>query len=167
MGHEVTLTKEPQSDGRIGRLIREYLQITESSPIVDALLFAADRVEHLEKVIKPELTRGRIVISDRYLESSVAYQGAEGIGLEWIQTINREALPPDLTIVLKVDPARSLRRKRFVKREKFETEAFLRKVAEILLSRAAAKGYPVVSTDAPIEESQRKIRAIVSKCLKL
>jgi len=167
MGHEVVLTKEPQSHGRIGRLIREYLQITESPPIVDALLFAADRVEHLENVIKPELARGRIVVSDRYLESSIAYQGAEGVDVEWIQTINREALPPDLTIVLKVDPAKSLSRKSFVKREKFETEIFLRKVAEILLSRASARNYPVVSTDTSIEESQRKIRAIVSKCLKL
>jgi len=167
MEHKVTLTKEPQSDGKIGRLIREYLQITESSPIEDALLFAADRVEHLENVIKPELARGGIVVSDRYLESSIAYQGAEGVDVEWIQTINREALPPDLTIVLKVDPAKSLGRKRFAKREKFETEIFLRKVAEILLSRASARNYPVVSTDTSIEESQRKIRAIVSRYLKL
>jgi len=167
MGHEVVLTKEPQPHGRIGRLIREYLQITESPPIVDALLFAADRVEHLENVIKPELARGRIVVSDRYLESSIAYQGAEGVDVEWIQTINREALPPDLTIVLKVDPAQSLSRKSFVKREKFETEIFLRKVAEILLSRASTRNYPVVSTDTSIEESQRKIRAIVSRRLKL
>jgi len=166
-GHGVTLTKEPQSEGKIGRLIREYLQVTRSSPVVDALLFAADRVEHLEKVIKPDLARGKTVISDRYLESSIAYQGAEGVDVEWIQILNREALSPDLTIVLKIDPTKSLGRKRFVKREKFETEAFLRKVAEILLSRASTRGYPVVNTDVPTEESQRKIRAIVSERLKL
>lgn len=166
-GYDVTLTKEPRSDGKIGKLIREYLQMPKSSPIIDALLFAADRAEHLDEVIKPDLAKGKVVISDRYLESSIAYQGASGVDIEWIQTINREAISPDLTIVLKVDPTLSLSRKRFVRKEKFETEGFLKRVAEILLSKASKNGYSVVSTDVPVERAQHEIRMIVSKSLGL
>ena len=87
LGKEVLLTAEP-TKGPLGKMIREHL----SDPFLDdeslALLFAADRIEHLEKEVRPALEAGKIVISDRYVYSSVAYQG-QRIDLDWVGDINK------------------------------------------------------------------------------
>lgn len=147
--YEVVVTVEP-SDGSIGKIIRNYLLFGGGSPAVHALLFAADRVEHTEKVIKPLINEGVIVVSDRYVESSIVYQAAEGLNIEWIETINKFAIEPDLTIFLDVDPEIALNRKNRVK-EKFENVEFLKEVRRIYLERARVKDYPVVDTNRPIE----------------
>ncbi len=147
--YEVVVTVEP-SDGSIGKIIRNYLLFGGGSPAVHALLFAADRVEHTEKVIKPLINEGVIVVSDRYVESSIVYQAAEGLNIEWIETINKFAIEPDLTIFLDVDPEIALNRKNRVK-EKFENVEFLKEVRRIYLERARVKYYPVVDTNRPIE----------------
>jgi dTMP kinase len=109
----VRVTREP-SDGPIGTLVRQVL--TGRIVVPDgrapgwatmALLFAADRLDHVEAEIEPALASGAIVISDRYDASSLGYQsvmsgkGGEG-AIEWIRSLNRHALRPDLTIVLDV-----------------------------------------------------------------
>ena len=103
--YDVFCTSEP-SEGVIGNFIREsYLYgKNRMSPYVEALLFAADRVEHVEKEIIPALKKGKLVISDRYVYSSLAYQGSGKISLDWIQTINKSILTPDLAIFLDVEP---------------------------------------------------------------
>ncbi len=146
---EVVVTMEP-SEGSIGRIIRNYLLFGGGFPAFHALLFAADRVEHTEKVIKPLLNRGVIVVSDRYVESSIVYQTAEGLDIEWIETINKFAIEPDLTIFLDVEPKVALNRKNRVK-EKFENVEFLKEVRRIYLERARIKSYPVVDTSRPLE----------------
>jgi dTMP kinase len=146
---EVVVTMEP-SEGSIGKIIRNYLLFGGGSPAVHALLFAADRVEHTEKVIKPLLNRGVIVVSDRYVESSIVYQTAEGLDIEWIETINKFAIEPDLTIFLDVEPKVALNRKKRVK-EKFENVEFLKEVRRIYLERARIKSYPVLDTSRPLE----------------
>ncbi|OLS15074.1 MAG: thymidylate kinase [Promethearchaeota archaeon CR_4] len=93
----------------------------------DALLFAADRTEHTIKEILPKLREGYVVVSHRYLLSSVCYQSAKSdVDTSWIFAINERAIEPDLTILLDVDPRVSLVRiaDRPVK-EKFETIQFL------------------------------------------
>jgi len=89
-GFDAVYTTEP-SNGEIGRFIRRYiLQRRERVSIsVEALLFAADRIDHVEREIKPLLNDGKIVVSDRYVYSSLAYQGAAGLDVEWIKEINR------------------------------------------------------------------------------
>ena len=96
-------TSEP-SRGNIGTFIRKRCLYGEKrlSTIVEALLFAADRFEHVENEIRPALREGRLVISDRYVYSSLAYQGAAGLGLEWIRTVNEHALKPDLAVFIDV-----------------------------------------------------------------
>ena len=104
-------TTEP-SKGLIGNYIRKsYLYSKKRlSPFVEALLFAADRIEHLESEIIPALNEGTTVICDRYVFSSLAYQGASGISLDWIETINKAILYPDLAIFIDVEPEKSMRR---------------------------------------------------------
>lgn len=108
-------TREP-SDGPVGMQIRQVLAGRIVVPggrapgwATMALLFAADRLDHVESEIEPMLAVGGVIISDRYDASSLAYQsvtsGTEGAGaLDWIRTINRHARRPDLTIVLDVSP---------------------------------------------------------------
>ena len=100
----VLLTVEP-SRGRIGTFIRQSYLYGENrlSSVVEALLFAADRVDHVQSEIVPALETGDVVISDRYVYSSLAYQGAAGLSLEWIQKVNSHALRPDIALFLDVD----------------------------------------------------------------
>jgi dTMP kinase len=109
----VRATREP-SDGPIGTLVRQILTGRIIVPggrapawTTMALLFAADRMDHVESEIEPFLSAGGVVISDRYDASSLAYQsvvsGSEGRGaVEWIRSLNRYARRPDLTIVLDI-----------------------------------------------------------------
>lgn len=161
--YEVIVTQEP-SEGPIGKTIRDYLFHGWGSPAVHALLFAADRVEHTEKVIKPLLERGVIVISDRYIESSIVYQTAEGLDTCWIEEINKFIVEPDLTIYLDVDPEIALDRKKGV-RDTFERVDFLKKVRKIYLERAKDKDYPIMKTDRPIEVVHEEIVRCVESYL--
>jgi dTMP kinase len=114
-GLPVRQTREP-SDGPIGSLVRQVLTGRIVAPegrapgwATMALLFAADRMDHVESEIEPFLATGGVMISDRYDASSLAYQSvSSGSGgekaVEWIRTLNRHALRPDLTIVLDLAP---------------------------------------------------------------
>jgi len=130
-GFDALYTTEP-SLGEIGKFIRKYiLQRKRRVPsVVEALLFAVDRVDHVEKKIEPALEKGKIVVSDRYVYSSLAYQGAAGLDLKWIEEINRLALPPDLAIYMDVPPevvVKRMKRKKSVM-ERLETQRRVRDV---------------------------------------
>lgn len=103
--YDAVYTTEP-SAGKIGALIRGFVLSRKSRvPIaLEALLFAADRVDHVETEVEPLLKQGKIVVCDRYLFSSLAYQGAAGLDLHWMDCINKFALKPDLTLFLDVSP---------------------------------------------------------------
>ena len=109
--HKVLLTAEP-SRGKIGTFIREScLYEDKRLPTeAEALLFAADRIEHMQNEIKPALDEGKLVICDRYVYSSLAYQGSAGLSLDWIKTINARALQADFAIFIDVAPERVLER---------------------------------------------------------
>jgi dTMP kinase len=124
-GFDAVYTTEP-SLGELGTFIRgTILEGKKRVPrVVEALLFAVDRVEHFDKDVKPALKEGKIVVSDRCVYSSLAYQGAAGLDLEWIEEINRFALPPDLTLYIDVPPevvVKRIRRKKSVM-ERLETQ---------------------------------------------
>jgi dTMP kinase len=130
-GFDAVYTTEP-SRGDLGTFIRStVLQGKKRVPrVVEALLFALDRVEHLEKDVKPALEKGKIVISDRCVYSSLAYQGAAGLDIDWIEEINRLALPADLAIYIDVPPevvVKRIRRKKSVM-ERLETQQKVQKV---------------------------------------
>ena len=160
-GFKVYLTQEP-SNNEIGKLLREFLKDSKIPPTTDALLFAADRDLHWSD-IKKKLDEGMIVISDRYIESSIVYQSlsSDDISMEWVKAINKFAGKPDLTIILDVDPKVSLARKPDQELEKFEDTSFLEKVRSLYLSRAKEERYHVVNSDDVIEIVQEKIQKIV------
>ncbi|MCJ7720927.1 dTMP kinase [Candidatus Bathyarchaeota archaeon] len=133
-GFDAIYTTEP-SRGALGTFIRSYVLEGEKRVprVVEAVLFAVDRVEHLETMVKPALNEGKIVISDRCVYSSLAYQGAAGLDLEWIEKINSFALPPDFAIYIDVPPevvVKRIRRKKSVM-ERLETQ---RKVQEVYIT---------------------------------
>lgn len=110
MGYEVVLTREPGGTD-IGRKIRQIILSHTSegmSPVAEALLYAADRAQHVYESVMPALKAGAIVISDRFVDSSFAYQAvALNVGVDEVRTANDIAtggLKPDLTILLDVDP---------------------------------------------------------------
>jgi dTMP kinase len=125
-GLTVTRTREPGGTPA-GEEIRRVVLSPEFEgldPRAEALLFAAARGEHVARIIRPALERGEVVICDRYLDSSVAYQGyARGLGPRRIRDLSLWAtneLLPDLTIVLDIDPADGLGR--FTERDRLEAE---------------------------------------------
>ena len=144
-GHAVVVTREPGGT-EIGEAIREVLLGAGSHGMAartEALLFAAARAEHAAALIRPAMERGAVVISDRYLDSSVAYQGAaRGLGEERIAELSlwaTEELVPDLTVVLDVPPRVGLGRAGDANRMEAEPEAFHDGVRESFLRQAAAR----------------------------
>jgi dTMP kinase len=111
MGFNVIYTTEP-TEGLYGKIIKKrILETDEGIPdAVVALLFAADRIDHLEKEVRPLLGKGVVVICDRYLHSSIAYQGAAGLDVEWVREINKFAVAPDLALYIDVAPEIGLKR---------------------------------------------------------
>jgi dTMP kinase len=154
-GEEVVRSREPGGT-RIGERIRELLldpNVSDMDPRTEALLYAADRAQHVAEVIRPALEAGKVVVSDRFVDSSLAYQGlARGLGLEEIYRISEWAtggLLPDVVIYLKLDPEEGLRRVDGERDriEKEETE-FHRKVSSAYLELAARYPHRFVVLDA-------------------
>lgn len=134
-GRKAHLTREP-SGGPVGGLLRRILKgrlLAAGEVPVDAaavaLLFAADRLEHLQSEIDPRLAAGVDVVSDRYLASSLAYQGAE-LDLGWVRAINGKARVPDVTVFLEVPPSVAAARRagRGQAAERFESTALQRRI---------------------------------------
>ncbi len=157
-GREVLTTREP-SDGPIGKMIRQALtHALQMTPQTLALMFAADRVDHVAREIEPALKRGAVVLSDRYLLSSLAYQGSQ-LPIGWVAAINSEARMPDLTLFLEIDPDVAAKRRtvRGGKRELYETKAIQKRTAKqylaaIALRRKAGEKIVVIDGGAPMAD---------------
>lgn len=165
-GLKVYLTQEP-SNSDIGNLLRIYLKNDKIPASVDALLFAADRVLHFNNDVKKKLEKGYIVISDRYIESSIAYQSSQSgnISIEWVSDLNKFAGKPDLTIILDINPKLALTRKHQKVLDKFEDTLLLEKVRQVYLNRAKKEGFFIINTDDVIEIVQEKIQEVVKEKL--
>ncbi|MBB6174977.1 dTMP kinase [Nocardiopsis mwathae] len=166
-GFEVVTTREPGST-KLGMRLRALLldkEQTGMSPRAEALLYAADRADHVSRVIRPALRRGAIVISDRYVDSTLAYQGAgRELHVGEIRRINEWAtdeLVPDLTVLLDVPPSAGLARLGgTTDRIEAESEDFHDRVRSGFreLAESEPERYLVVDGRSPQEEVTRQIQ---------
>ena len=143
-GHDVVLTFEP-GDTAVGQKVRGIVLDPETghlAPETEALLYAADKSEHLDKVVRPALAAGKVVITDRYVDSTLAYQGAgravDRTALELVARWATGDLRPHLTVLLDMDPALGMAR--FEGRDRIEEEPleFHQRVREEFLGLAEA-----------------------------
>ncbi|MCA9673464.1 MAG: dTMP kinase [Kofleriaceae bacterium] len=175
-GRAAHVTREP-SDGPVGRLIREMLVGGHAIPgqkidqATFGLLFAADRLDHLQREVEPELARGAVVISDRWYHSSLAYQGT-GAERAWIRDLNQRARRPDLTLLLRVHPEIAAKRRVAAGRaqELFEDLAMQRRVAagyeEVVAElTAAGERIEVLDGEQPLDAVAAAIDAAVAPLL--
>jgi len=174
LGYDVATTHEPGAT-KIGMRLRALLLDTSStgmSPQAEALMYAADRAEHVTSVISPALDRGAIVITDRYVDSSLAYQGwGRNLSVEEIARFNWWATggrTPDLTILLDMDPLAGLnRRTRSADRLEAEPAEFHLRVRSGFLALAAAEParYLVLDAARPQTEITRDIQDRIRELL--
>jgi dTMP kinase len=159
-GREVVFTREPGGTD-LGNELREIVLHSRGhiAPRAEALLYAADRAHHIATVVRPALERGAVVIQDRYLDSSVAYQGAGRVldpdEVRHVSMWATEGLVPDVTVVLDLDPAIGRDRldaanKQF---DRLEAEAldFHTRVREAYLAMAAAEPQRFLVVDATLD----------------
>jgi dTMP kinase len=165
-GFDAVYTTEP-SGGQVGRLIRSFvLNREERVPIaLEALLFAADRVDHVEGEVKPLLKEGKVVVCDRYVYSSLAYQGAAGLDVGWIEYVNRFALTPDQAILIDVPTDIVLER---LKRKKtvMENKLNLDKVRQVYLKLAEDCRLTLLDGNRRRDEVAEEVSQTVSRSLK-
>ncbi|MGX5357941.1 dTMP kinase [Kocuria sp. KH4] len=170
-GHDVVRTREPGGTA-LGERVRALLLDPAHGPVdarTEALLFAAARAAHVEQLIRPALAAGRIVVCDRYADSSAAYQGAgRGLGVDRVAELNAWAttgLVPDLTVLLDV-PARTGRARREARdgdagdRLELEPDAFhdANREAFLELAARAPERYLVLDATRPAEELAAAVR---------
>jgi dTMP kinase len=171
--HDVVLTFEP-GDTAVGRSLREIVLSPETGALSDrteALLYAADKAEHVDTVVQPALDRGAVVITDRYVDSALAYQGAgRTLAVAEVERVMRWAthdLRPHLTVVLDLEPAAGLGR--FEERDRIEGESleFHQRVREAFVAMAAADAehYLVLDARDDVDAIAEAVRARVAPLL--
>jgi dTMP kinase len=172
-GYDVLLTFEP-GDTEVGKQVRQIVLSPETGDLshrTEALLFAADKAEHVDTVVLPALERGAVVITDRYVDTSLAYQGtARDLVFAEVEDVNRWAtgdLRPHLTVVLDVDPELGLGR--FADRDRLEGESasFHQRARQAFLDIAAADPdhYVVLDARADVDAIAAAIRSRVEPLL--
>jgi dTMP kinase len=165
-GYTVVLTFEP-GDTAVGQQLRRIVLSPETGALADkteALLYAADKAEHVETLVRPALERGEVVITDRYVDSTLAYQGAgRALDVAAVEQVARWAtddLRPHLTVVLDLEPAAGLGR--FEGRDRIEGESleFHQRVREAFVAMAKddPDHYLVLDARAPVKEIHQQIR---------
>ncbi|MCS7138932.1 MAG: dTMP kinase [Crenarchaeota archaeon] len=165
-GYPCFYTVEP-TFMRVGSLIRIHASRIKNVPqYYMALLFAADRVEHYERVIKKKLEKGYHVISDRYVHSSIAYQGGLLNDIEWVRRINNKVPLPDLAIYLDISPDKALNRKKKISGP-FDNIVLLNKIRETYLSLVNMKELVMVDAEKPLEVVLEDVVEIIKNRLNI
>jgi dTMP kinase len=171
-GHRVELTREPDGTA-LGAAIRRLFE-RGPQPLAQMFLFLAARHQHVAEKIRPWLARGRLVLCDRYIDATVAYQGyAGGIDPGTIRELNLQAtggVLPDLTLLFDLDPVEGFRRRRGRRRDHFERQAlaFHRRVRQgyLEIQRAEPKRVRIVDASRSPAEVGLQVRSIVEECLR-
>ena len=160
-GIKCLVTREPGGTME-GEKIREILMKEDLVPLAELFLFLASRAQHVEKLIIPALRDGKVVLVDRFIDSSVAYQGfGRGIGEDIVRELNdlaTKGIKPDLTFYIDIDVDEALKRKKVINR--FEKEkSFLEKVRKgyLNLSKKEQERIVMINGSMRVEEIHRKI----------
>ena len=161
------LTHEPGGTSLGKKLARwlKWAQSTDISPLAELLLFNTSRTQLVDEVIRPNLEKGKVVISDRYADSTTAYQSyGRGLDLEMVKAINNAAtqgIKPNLTVLLDISAEEGLARKKTKRQDRFEREdiAFHQRVREGYLKLAASDPERWLVVDA--SQPRRKITEII------
>nr|WP_243896211.1 dTMP kinase [Actinomyces bowdenii] len=173
-GVEHLVTREPGGTGLGAQIRGLLLDGGHVAPRAEALLYAADRAHHVETLVRPALDRGAVVLTDRYLDSSVAYQGAaRSLGVAEVRDLSLWAtggLLPDLTILLDADPLLAARRtsgRGRADRLEREGEAFRAALREQFLALAAAEPqrFRLIDAARPVPEIAGAVRGAVEPLL--
>jgi dTMP kinase len=174
-GREVVRTREP-GDTRLGEAIRALVLDpghVEMAPRTEALLYAADKAQHVAEVVAPAVRRGAVVVSDRYVDSMLAYQGAGRVlaagEVEQVARWATAGLRPDLTVLLDLDPAEAVAVLTTKDRLEGEPTDFHRRVRDGFLALAAREPdrYLVLPARLPREELAAAVWSRVSALLDL
>ncbi|MGH9945698.1 MAG: dTMP kinase [Pyrinomonadaceae bacterium] len=180
-GVDFITTQEPGGTP-LGRRLRETFLETEESvaPIAELLLFAADRAQHVELLIKPSLAEGRIVFSDRYADATFAYQGAgRGFAEESVNQVIELAtggLKPDLTLYFDITVERAIARmseredsETIKNRMDRETAEFYTRVRDAYhgIANREPERFKVIDANGNVDETHKKVTGIVSEFLAL
>jgi len=168
LGDDALAVREPGGT-EVGERLRELLKdpSVSISPEAEALMFAAARAELVAQVIRPALDQGKVVVSDRFLDSSLAYQGvARGLGVDDVEQINRFAtggLMPDLTFLLSIDPARAAERAGQLDRFEDEGDSLQMAVYEAYgeLAEKDPARWQIIDADRPSSEVHADVLAAV------
>ena len=172
-GYRVLLTFEP-GDTEVGKELRRIVLSPETGTLSDrteALLYAADKAEHVDTVVQPALDRGEVVVTDRYVDSTLAYQGAgRSLDVTELEAVARWAthdLRPHLTVVLDLDPAHGMSRFEGRDRIEGESEDFFQRVRAAFLGLAGADPdhYLVLDATGDREQLAKQVRDHVEPLL--
>lgn len=166
IGLRVHRTREP-SRGPIGQLLGALLRgQVVTDPAATALLFAADRLDHLQREIEPQLLAGFHVVTDRYLLSSLAYQSLDCPDA-WVASLNSRARPPDAAFLLAVRPEVAAERREAEQRgvELFDALDTQRRVAEAYQRLAPGSGTVVLDGEQPVDRVQEEVRSHLARRL--
>ena len=173
-GREVVTTREPGGTPLGQQLRQAVLHGEDMDPRTEALLYAADRAHHVATLVRPALERGAVVVTDRYLDSSVAYQaGGRELSAEEVEELSLWAtggLLPDLTVLLDLDPvAGAARLSGAPDRLERAGSDFHRRARESFLRRASAEPgrWLVIDASAPLDDVQAQLRVDVAARLDL
>jgi dTMP kinase len=167
-GAQVLYTEEPSPDNPAGRLVKDWLagKFELKSGETIALLYTADRFEHLKKTILPALADGKTVVSDRYYYSTIAYESAIfGVKPEWIRKLHENVRKPDLVIFIDIAPEISLQRKRARPDDRLEKVELLRKVRDAYHRMAKDERFFVVNGDRTKDEVFEDVKKIAERFL--
>ncbi len=186
-GKDAVLVREPGGTP-LGERLRPLIKgEAPASPMAELLMFEAARAELVQEVIRPALAAGTIVVSDRFSDSTVAYQGfGRGMGMEIIENLNRiatDGLQPDVTLLLDIEPANALARvgsqpgaqpgKRIdpADQQRFEEQPleFHERVAEGYrsLAREEPSRWFVIDASRPVEQIAERVWSVVGSVLKI
>ncbi len=174
-GYDVVLTREPGGT-KVAEMVRKIILSPkiEISPMAELLLYEAARAQHIEEVIKPSLQKNKIVISDRFADASIVYQGyARGLGIKFVEKLNKlvvKNITPDITFVLDISPKKGLRRIKLNRKTSFdrleqESIEFHKKIREgyLKLAKKRKNFYIINVENKPFYKVHSIIVDILSK----